>query len=574
MSSKSKYVHVAACILALFFCVMATRPFASIGINDDWSYIWTARALANTGHLVYNGWAAMMLGWLAYLGALFIKLFGFSFTVVRSSGMLVSLLSVVFMQRVFVRLGITEWTATIATLTLVLSPMFLPLAFSFMTDVPGLFVLVVCIYCCIRALQSASDRSAIAWLAAAAASNVVGGTVRQIAWLGALILVPSAVLCMRRRRRVLLAGVLVWIVSALSIELCMRWFKAQPYAKVEKLFFEYHTVSALYAISGIVAAFLLALPVIVAFLVRYPPGKRSTWITAGITGTVVGALFFCLGRTATASALSDLPFSADYVTSRGVSIPDIMGTRPVIIPAGVRFFLIVLTFSALACFLACLISRCGTWFSRDTESPSGPSSYPDVSNASLVTLLAPFAAAYLLLVVTRSTVWDRYFLPLLFVFIIVLVRVYVEAISDRLPWQCLGLGLVYAAYGIASTHDLFAFERARLEAAEKVTAAGIPRTQLNAGFEYDAWTQLEQTGYMNEPTLLNPPGAYKVVPPPKPAALMHRRVCRRYSLHSPIAASFPRSGQLLRRIAICPCHLSNMASTKTANDLYPQRPLR
>jgi hypothetical protein len=30
-------------MLALFLCVLAARPFATIGINDDWSYFWTAK---------------------------------------------------------------------------------------------------------------------------------------------------------------------------------------------------------------------------------------------------------------------------------------------------------------------------------------------------------------------------------------------------------------------------------------------------------------------------------------------------------------------------------------------------
>lgn len=54
-----------------------------MSLNDDWSYIWSARLLAETGHIQYNGWATAMLGWQLYLGALFIKIFGFSFSIVR-----------------------------------------------------------------------------------------------------------------------------------------------------------------------------------------------------------------------------------------------------------------------------------------------------------------------------------------------------------------------------------------------------------------------------------------------------------------------------------------------------------
>lgn len=493
---------------------MVTRPFASIGVVDDWSYIWTARVLAATGHLVYNGFATAMLGWQVYLAALFINFLGFSFTVVRSSGLVISLLCAALMQRVFVRSGMTEWTGTIATLTLVLSPLFLPLAFSFMTDVPGLFIVVLCIYCCLRALQSASDRSALAWLAAAALSNVAGGTVRQIAWLGALIMVPSATWCMRHRRHVLPVGALLWIISGLSIELCMRWFHSQPYAIGEKLVFEVHTVSALYAMSGVIAALLLAMPIMVAFLVSWPDGKRSAGAVAATAGAVIGSLLFWLTTKPQFSALRDLPFDGNYVTSKGVVTHDILGVQPEIIPTAIRFLLTVLTFSACACLIALLIRERGKWFRRNTAAPSTLSPYPYLSNATLITLLGPFAAVYLLLIVTRVSVWDRYFLPFLFVFILFLVRIYSETISARLPRTCVVVGLVYAAYGIASTHDLFVFERARVVAADKVTNAGIPRTELNAGFEYDAWTQLEQTGYVNDPGLRSMPGAYHELPAP------------------------------------------------------------
>jgi hypothetical protein len=62
MLLRKKYVHMSVCILALLFCVLATGPFVSMGSIDDWSYIWTARVLADTGHLTYNGWATAMLG--------------------------------------------------------------------------------------------------------------------------------------------------------------------------------------------------------------------------------------------------------------------------------------------------------------------------------------------------------------------------------------------------------------------------------------------------------------------------------------------------------------------------------
>src|SRR6202042_1690012 len=156
------------CAIALALCLLASRPRLEMGFGDDFSYIWTARTMAGTGHLVYNGWATAMLGWQIYLGALFIKLFGFSFTAVRASVLVVGMATAALLQRLFVRLGVNEWNSTLATLTLTVSPLFLPLTFSFMTDVPGFFAILVCLYGCIRAIQASSDRAAIQWLIFAA----------------------------------------------------------------------------------------------------------------------------------------------------------------------------------------------------------------------------------------------------------------------------------------------------------------------------------------------------------------------------------------------------------------------
>jgi hypothetical protein len=59
------------------------------------------------------------------------------------------------------------------------------------------------------------------------------------------------------------------------------------------------------------------------------------------------------------------------------------------------------------------------------------------------------------------------------------------------------------------THDFFAACRARLDAVALLRADQIPRTQIAAGFDYDSWTQIEQTGYLNVKRLKNPRGAFR-----------------------------------------------------------------
>src|SRR5260370_11262958 len=147
-----------------------------------------------------------MLGWAIPWAAVFIKLFDFSFTAVRLSPLPLAMASVYLLHASLIRFGITARNAMVGTLTLGLSPLFLPLAASYMTDVAGLFCILLCLYLCQRALAAHSDRTAILWLACAALTNVAGGTVRQIAWVGTLIMVASRAWVLRERAGVIGAG--------------------------------------------------------------------------------------------------------------------------------------------------------------------------------------------------------------------------------------------------------------------------------------------------------------------------------------------------------------------------------
>lgn len=115
------------CSFAVLLCELIARPYANMGICDDGPYILMARTLATTGHIVYNGWAAPMMTFQIYLAAAFIKLFGFSYTTVRMSTLLVAMALAFALQRTLVRANINERNATIGTLALVLSPPYLEL---------------------------------------------------------------------------------------------------------------------------------------------------------------------------------------------------------------------------------------------------------------------------------------------------------------------------------------------------------------------------------------------------------------------------------------------------------------
>jgi hypothetical protein len=255
-----------------------------MGINDDWSYIRTAQLLAQTGHIVFNGWGAPLLGWQLYLGALFIKLFGFSFTIARTSILLISLCGTYLLHRVMLRFGLSAANATWGTLVIVLSPIFLPIVFSFMSDAASFFCLVLCVYACQRAVTAESARAAIAWLCFAGCSNIVGGTVRQIAWLGVLVVVPSAAWLLRKRKGALVSGALLWGAGLVFIYLCTRWFSRQAYSipeeTVRRAVDRQVVMRLLHSLAdGGMSLVLLASPILIGFLPRLLalPKPKCSW---------------------------------------------------------------------------------------------------------------------------------------------------------------------------------------------------------------------------------------------------------------------------------------------------------
>ena len=231
-------LDAALCGLLVGVCIVTVWPFCGGPFSDDFSYTKTALDFARSGQFHYNGWATAMVGWQAIWGALFIKLFGFSFNVVRLSLLPFAMLNAYFFHQVLIQFGLSARNAIFGTLTLCLSPLCFLLSTSFMTDLTGLFAVILCLYMCQRAIRAATGAGTVAWLVTAALLNVVTGSVRQTSWLGALVVVPSATWYLRRRANVLVAGIVTTVLSAAVIAACMHWVNGQLYFQPEALFIQ------------------------------------------------------------------------------------------------------------------------------------------------------------------------------------------------------------------------------------------------------------------------------------------------------------------------------------------------
>jgi hypothetical protein len=519
------------CALAVPFCALLIHPYAETGIYDDWSYIKTTQILAQTGHVVYNGWATAILGWQLYLGALFVKLFGFSFTAVRLSTTVVAIATTWLLQRTLVRAGVCQWNATLATLTFIFQPLYLPFAFTFMTDVFGLFCIVLCLYMCLRALQADTPASAIAWISFAALSNAVGGTARQIAWLGVLVMVPSTLWLLRRKPHVLLIGGLSCLVGMAVVFGTMHWFNQQPYSIHESLIpYSLDLHALVNVVTRDIRAALqlqsLILPVLLMFLAPLlKPNRRMAILF------IAGILFFALTGLVLFHHHTLNHYIAPFVLG-GSTVPgmiednSIIGAHPLILPFGFRVLQTVATIVAVVSLFTVL-------FGSGPRPSSLPGRVASVSWHDLGVVLVPFSAAYIFMLMPRAatlSVFDRYLLPLMVVFLLVLARYYQETVRPRLPvLSAVFIGII-ACFTAAGTHDVFAMYRGYLAAFQEVRSSGVPATAIDGGWEIDGWTELQTVGHMNDPRLRIPRGAYVYQ-----AATVYPAGCNGYSLGAVLA---------------------------------------
>ncbi len=423
------HVQALFCALAVLLCELISHPVATTGVGDDGAYILMVRTLANTGHVVYNGWAAPMLTWQLYFAAAMVKLFGFSFTVVRMSTLLIAMALAFVLQRTLVRANITERNATIGTLALVLSPLYLLLSVTFMTDIPGLFAIVLCLYGCLRALQSTTSRAAIAWICFAVLTNALCGTSRQIAWLGILVMVPSALWLLRAQRRVLIAGTTVTLAGTVFIFGCVQWLKRQPYIITVPLLV--HPIPVGHIISEFIPTFLdipfLLLPIVAIFLPQVRKCRPVVIATVSILFLVYLVLAFLTRRSPHFFLLE--PTKGDWVSLSAMFNGVVLqGSSPTLIHSDVRVLLTILSFGGIFGLIVSLI--------QTRRAPSTAELSIAISWQQLFVLLAPFTLAYSLLLIPSATIlhlFDRYTLPLLVVALLCLVRYYQDRIETRLP---------------------------------------------------------------------------------------------------------------------------------------------
>jgi hypothetical protein len=189
---------------------------------------------------------------------------------------------------------------------------------------------------------------------------------------------------------------------------------------------------------------------------------------------------------------------------------ELSGIRPTAMPKIVRILSAVVVF-AVACIL---IADLLIWLTRPFQAYRKTRDFLlfPKPNEVVIPAMMLFGLAYLTLLLPRcatNMVYDRYMLPLMPCVLFPILLAYQKHGEEKVPAFALTLLGIYTLYAIAITQDITSLARARATAYNRLVAGGISRTQIDAGFECDCQTQLDLKGYINDPRIQIPKGAYK-----------------------------------------------------------------
>ena len=400
--------------------------------------------------------------------------------------------------------GLRPAPAVFAALMLGLSPIFLPLATSFMTDISGLFFMLLSIYALANAALARRIARRIAWLAVGVAAAIVGGMTRQVVFIVPLIVIPYLLWIGRKDRRFRAAGVAGWVLVLIGFIATQSWFSRQPDvvtypSLMTSLRWAIQTPRANLDRGGrfILTLSLLTLPVSVCLVFLILDACRRR----------IRLLLFC-ALVGIALALDihshpDLlhwPWSPNVVWPDGILINcELSGQPPAAMPAWFVTLWSVLVFIALGASLARLADfstrgRNLATTARRILAPRNGDSAPII--------LAIVGTAYLALLLTRPMIFDRYALPMIPI-VAIFTLLYVQRYSGglrvrRVAFTAGAIVLAfYTAFSLAATRDLMALAHARVAAIHALRDAGVAPTAFAAGLEYDCWTQLQLQGHVN-----------------------------------------------------------------------------
>jgi 4-amino-4-deoxy-L-arabinose transferase-like glycosyltransferase len=528
-------------------------------LNDDWAYAWSARHLAETGEVRILDWASPSLVTHMAWGALLVRVFGPSYVVLRVGTLFWALLGLWLLYALGRRAQLGVQRALVLTLGLALSPWFVNLSFTYMTEVPWLTLTLaacLCLACATedRAVQGPEEASAKTTPRAAVLLVGTGLLVglaalsRQFSMLLLPVLALVAALDARRGAgpwwkqvswKALGRGLAVFLPALLLYGAFHLWYtrvhgptiaNRETWMRMRALR-PWHPLSHALAIWHYVGLWLAPLVAAVALAPKAlrqtaMPGRQGQGTSFRRAAHVVTCILL-VGYAACAFLITyarkhpllglhrdmqpTMPFLGNVVYLTGSGPPtlfDVYHGRAPMPHRSLGFGLLLTAISTAAGTVAIgwllLVGRRMLDALRQVPGvdPAHATDRADMTwgRARVRLILLGALVPYVLwLLATCPYIFDRYLLPLVPAAFLMALDALPESVS-RSRGVLLGLGL-FGLYSVLTTREYLAWNAARDRAVRGLEARGIASTDIDGGFEVNGPRHflgyLRRTGRIN-----------------------------------------------------------------------------
>lgn len=477
-------------LLLLFFffagAIWLVNPVGNFPLNDDWSYAQTVQRLVQDGEYRLTGWTSMPLLTQVFWGSLFTQLFGFSFTALRFSTLLLSFCGGLFSFFLLRKLA-TEKLAFFTSLLLLFNPLWFHLSFTFMTDVPFVALMAVAVF-----LFAKVDEAPLKYGSLMVIFLVLATLLRQTGLIVSVAIALSLLLSYRWRKNWLLP-LLTFLLPLLILLLYNYWLEhndlvpMEYHRALESLHMQWElpiitSISKAYwrVIKALLYLAIFTLPLLISPLLRLLKGKseRPKWIALIVVLLLMAPLLVSL-----VLERQPIPLLANTIYNFGLGAPTMRDVSLLGLPhlpaLPYRFMVVFTGLQVLAGTLLLWVLFMKLWLVRQL---------PLRQQQSLLFALL-FFGGYLF-TISYINYFDRYLLPLLLPLVLVLV------IGERqlhLSGLCILLFMPLAWFSVAGTHDYLARNRTKWEALMHLTQKQhIPPQNIDGGFEFSGWHLYEE----------------------------------------------------------------------------------
>lgn len=483
-------------IVALWvLMVSAVNPIGEFPLNDDWVYSLVVKSVLESGYYYFSSISSANLGPQAYWGALFCLPFGFSFTALRISSLVLGLMGIIALYFLIRQLDIKPKLAFFGALVLAVNPLYFGLANSFMTDVPFISLLIISIYFFVRGI----DKNLNSNIAAGVLFSILAILIRQ---LGVLVLIGFAVAYLIKYGPSLknfLKVVLLVFMGLLAHFLYQSWLVntgRMPFSSGHSNFAGLFSPRnglwnlRLMAINSLVYLGFYILPFMPIFYQQKVAGLSSNFIKIFCLLLFSITLLFSyllwwknlsmpsMTNVLIASGLGPLTLRDTFILNQNnPSIPSIM-----------EYVWFIMTFlsagSVVALILYCFVGLRQLFF--------GFVKYEILlKNLNPLFFLVVFCGYYFVLLIMSGgfVIFDRYLLPLVPISILLLLSFnFEEDFFEKKSLVYVALLLVgfYSVFSVCSTRDYLEWNRVRWIALnDLLTVDKVRPNQIDGGYEFN-----------------------------------------------------------------------------------------